>query len=76
MNLNCQFEPVVEDAATFTQFINMIGDISQTLFLAMHPEEKIDSVVRMELDARTETRNNEFQYLYVPRLSSLQQACR
>lgn len=41
MNDICQEESVVEDESTFTQFVS-IGEISQALYLAMHPEEDDD----------------------------------
>jgi hypothetical protein len=39
MNDSSQADSVVEDASTFTQFINLTGDISKSLYRATHPEE-------------------------------------
>jgi hypothetical protein len=40
MNQNSLVESAAEDASTFTEFINVHGDISKCLYLDMHPEEK------------------------------------
>lgn len=34
-----QIESAVENTTTFTQFLNVIGNISEALYLASHPEE-------------------------------------
>ena len=40
MNEHSPAESVVEGASTFTEFINLTGDITTILYLATHPEEK------------------------------------
>jgi hypothetical protein len=39
MKDNSQTVSVLEDASTFTEFMNLSGDISKYLYLATHPEE-------------------------------------
>ena len=39
MKENSPEESTVEEMSTFTQFLNLTGDISRILYLTMHPEE-------------------------------------
>jgi hypothetical protein len=70
MNEARQVKPVTEDASTFTQFINIVGDISQTLYLAKHPEE--NGVLPAQFERE---RMNEYPDLYAPWHTKLQEAC-
>jgi hypothetical protein len=40
-----QVKPAVENATDFTQFLNVIGDISEALYLASHPEENDEASI-------------------------------
>jgi hypothetical protein len=74
MNMKIQVEPVLEDAATFTEFINIIGDISETLYLATHSEENDKLLVHAEPQSDSLTSLNEYPDLRVPCHAELQEA--
>jgi hypothetical protein len=70
MKPNFYAELEVEDASTHTRFINMIGDISQTLYLANHPEESDDILVQLAIVSDTTV----YPELYTPSHTRLQEA--
>lgn len=49
MNNVCQVAlvAVAEDASTLSQFTNLTGEISKTLYLATHPEENDEHCIQL-----------------------------